>query len=303
MSPRVFVGPEVNDGVLEAVRAGGAEVVSDASQAEAIVWLDHDPSALKPLLNDSVRWVQLPWAGVEQWMSAGVIDDERVWTCASEAYGDSVAEHVVALTLAGRRRIHSAARATSWDVDNGGQPLFGATMVVVGTGSIGRGVARLLGPWGLTFVGVSRSGRPVDGFARVVPVGELRSVLPEADVVVLAAPSTPDTAGIMGAEELDAMSEDAWLVNVARGALVDTDALVVALAAGSIAGAALDVTDPEPLPDGHPLWTEPRALITPHRANFGAAADAEMHGLFTRQIRRWIAGEELSGRVDPARGY
>ena len=129
---------------------------------------------LQPLLNDRVRWVQLPWAGVEQWMSAGVIDDERVWTCASEAYGDAVAEQVVALMLAGRRRIHAAARATSWDISNGGQPLFGATMVVVGTGSIGRGVTRLLGPWGMTFIGVSRSGRPADGFARVVPVGELR---------------------------------------------------------------------------------------------------------------------------------
>jgi phosphoglycerate dehydrogenase-like enzyme len=120
---------------------------------------------------------------------------------------------------------------------------------------------------------------------------------------VIAAPSTPDTAGLIGADELDAMTEGAWLVNVARGALVDTDALVAALAAGSIAGAALDVTDPEPLPDGHPLWTEPRALITPHRANFGEAADAEMYALFTRQIRRRIAGEELSGRVDPGRGY
>jgi D-3-phosphoglycerate dehydrogenase len=303
MSLRVFVGPRVNDAVLEAVRAGGASLVDDASEAEAIVWLDHDPSALQPLLTDRVRWVQLPWAGVEGWMSAGVIDDERVWTCASEAYGDSVAEHVVALMLAGRRRIHAAARATSWDPDNGGQPLFGATTVIVGTGSIGRGVTRLLEPWGMTFVGVNRSGRAVEGFARVVAVDELLGVLPGADVVVLAAPSTPETAGLIGAAELDAMAQDAWLVNVARGALVDTDALVAALAAGSIAGAALDVTDPEPLPDGHPLWSEPRALVTPHRANFGPAADAEMHGLFTRQIRRWIAGEELSGRVDPARGY
>ncbi len=303
MSLRVFVGPKVNDGVLDAVRAGGAEPVSDASRAEAIVWLDHDPSELQPLLTDGVGWVQLPWAGVERWMSEGVIDDKRVWTCASEAYGDAVAEHVVALMLAGRRRLHAAARATSWDTSNGGQPLFGATVVVVGTGSIGRGVARLLEPWGMTFVGVSRSGRPVDGFDRVVPVTELRSVLPEADVVVVAAPSTPDTAGLVGAEELAAMSGDAWLINVARGTLVDTDALAAALAAGSIAGAALDVTDPEPLPDGHPLWTEPRALITPHRANFGPAADAEMYGLFTKQIRRRIAGEELSGRVDLARGY
>jgi phosphoglycerate dehydrogenase-like enzyme len=300
---RVFAGPKVTDAVLEAIRAGGAEPVSGAADAEAVVWLDHDPSALLPLLHDGVKWVQLPWAGVERWVAAGAIDADRVWTCASEAYGESVAEHVVALMLAGRRRLHAAARATSWDTANGGQPLFGATMVVVGTGSIGKGVARLLAPWGITLIGVSRSGRPADGFGRVVPVGELLSVLPEADVVVIAAPATPDTAGLIGAAELEAMSAGAWLVNVARGSLVDTGALVAALADGSIAGAALDVTDPEPLPDGHPLWTEPRALITPHRANFGPAADAEMHGLFTRQVRRWIAGEELSGRVDPARGY
>jgi D-3-phosphoglycerate dehydrogenase len=300
---KVFAGPRATDAVLAAIRDGGAEPVRDAARADAIVWLDHDPSELRPLLSDAVRWVQLPWAGVERWMAEGVIDDARVWTCASEAYGDAVAEHAVALMLAGRRRLHAAARATSWDTANGGQPLFGATVVLVGTGSIGRGVVRLLEPWGMTFVGVSRSGRPVDGFARVVSTGELASVLGAADVVVLAAPSTPETAGLIGAAELAAMREDAWLVNVARGALVDTGALVEALAAGAIAGAALDVTDPEPLPDGHPLWREPRALITPHRANFGPAADADMHALFARQIRRWLAGEELSGRVDPARGY
>jgi phosphoglycerate dehydrogenase-like enzyme len=303
MSLRVFIGPKFSDDVLAAVRAGGGEPVSDAAQADAVVWLDHDPSALRPLLHDGIAWVQLPWAGVERWVTAGAIDEARVWTCASEAYGEAVAEHVVGLMLAGRRRLHAAARATSWDAANGGQPLFGATMVVVGTGSIGKSIVRLLEPWGMTIVGVSRSGRPVDGFARVVPVGELLDVLPGADVVVIAAPSTPDTAGLIGAAELEAMVSDAWLINVARGPLVDTGALVEALAAGSIAGAALDVTDPEPLPDGHPLWTEPRALITPHRANFGPAADAELHELFTRQIRRRIAGEELSGVVDPARGY
>jgi phosphoglycerate dehydrogenase-like enzyme len=303
MSLRVFVGPRSNDAVQAAVRDGGAETVGDAGEAEAVVWLDHDPSELQPLLHDGIGWVQLPWAGVEQWMDAGAIDDDRVWTCASEAYGASVAEHVVALMLAGRRRLHAAARAQTWDTENGGQPLFGARMVVVGTGSIGHAVTRLLEPWGMEIVGVNRSGRPVDGFARVVPVDALLDELPGADVVVIAAPSTPDTAGLIGAAQLAAMSDHAWLVNVARGALVDTDALVEALRTGSIAGAALDVTDPEPLPDGHPLWTEPRALVTPHRANYGEAADAEMYDLFTKQIRRWIAGEELSGRVDPARGY
>jgi D-3-phosphoglycerate dehydrogenase len=155
----------------------------------------------------------------------------------------------------------------------------------------------------MRFIGVSRSGRPVDAAQRVVRFEELASVLPQADAVVLAAPATAETAKLIGHGELAAMSEHAWLINVARGALVDTDALVEALAAGSIGGAALDVTDPEPLPDGHPLWTEPRALITPHRANFGEAADAALFALITRQIQRWVAGEELSGRVDTARGY
>jgi phosphoglycerate dehydrogenase-like enzyme len=300
---RVHVGPRADDAVLAAVREGGGEPVSDAGAAEAVVWLDHDPSELLGVLHDGIGWVQLPWAGVERWMAEGIIDDARVWTCASEAYGEAVAEHVVALTLAGRRRLPAAARATSWDTDNGGPPLFGTTMVIVGTGTIGRAVVGLLQPWRMTFVGVSRSGRPVDGFARVVPAGALRSVLPAADVVVLAAPSTPDTADMIGAAELAAMRVDAWLVNVARGTLVDTGALVAALREGTIAGAALDVTDPEPLPAGHPLWSEPRALITPHRANFGEAADAQLHALLTRQIRRFVAGEELSGRVDPGRGY
>jgi phosphoglycerate dehydrogenase-like enzyme len=300
---RVHVGPDATPGALEAVRAAGAEVAEDPGQADAIVWLGHDPAPLRERLHDGVRWVQLPWAGVERWMAEGAIDDARVWSCASEAYGDAVAEHAIGLMLAGRRMLHACARATSWDPGLGGYPLLGGTVVVVGTGSIGGGLIRLLQPWGMRVVGVSRSGRAVPGAAEVVTVDRLRDVLPEADVVVLAAPSTPDTAHLIGAAELAAMREDAWLVNVARGALVDTDALVAALRDGAIAGAALDVTDPEPLPDGHPLWTEPRALISMHRANFGEAADAAMHALFTRQIARFMAGEELSGVVDPARGY
>jgi len=284
------------------VRAGGGEPV-DAERAEAIVWLGFDADRLLALLHEGVRWVQLPRAGIEDWLAAGVLDDARLWTTASEAYADGVAEHVVALLLAGRRRLHDCARATSWDEDNGGQPMFGAIIVLVGTGSIGRAVMRLLAPWGMRFIGVSRSGRLVEGADRVVPFGDLASVLPEADAVVIAAPATPETQGLIGRDELAAMPEHAWLVNVARGALVDTDALVEALAAGEIGGAGLDVTDPEPLPDGHPLWSERRAIITPHRANFGEAADAALYALVERQIRRFITGEELSGRVDTARGY
>ena len=302
MALGVHVAPRAGEAVLDAVRAGGGEPV-DVERAEALVWLGFDAERLLALLHDGIRWVQLPRAGIEDWLAGEVVDDERLWTTASEAYAGGVAEHVVALLLAGRRRLHDCARATSWNEDNGGQPLFGATIVLVGTGSIGRAVMRLLAPWGMRFLGVSRSGASVEGAERVVRFAELTSVLPEADAVVIAAPSTPETKGLVGREELAAMASRAWLINVARGALVDTDALVEALAAGSIAGAGLDVTDPEPLPDGHPLWSEPRAIITPHRANFGEAADAALFDLVTRQIRRYVAGEELSGRVDTARGY
>jgi phosphoglycerate dehydrogenase-like enzyme len=120
---------------------------------------------------------------------------------------------------------------------------------------------------------------------------------------VIAAPSTPDARHIIGAAELDAMRDDAWLVNVARGSLVDTDALVAALAAGAIRGAALDVTDPEPLPDGHPLWSEPRALITPHIANPDTTLRRYLARRVEENVRRFARGDELLAVIDADAGY
>ena len=132
---------------------------------------------------------------------------------------------------------------------------------------------------------------------------DYRDVLPEADFVVVLAPSTPATRGMVGERELALMKDDAWLVNVARGPLVDTDALVAALRDGVIGGAALDVTDPEPLPDGHPLWSEPRALITPHSANPFVAYWPTLAARVAENVRRFVAGESLVGVIDPARGF
>ena len=121
--------------------------------------------------------------------------------------------------------------------------------------------------------------------------------------MVIAAPATDGTRHLVGARELAAMREDAWLVNVARGSLVDTDALVEALRSGSIAGAALDVTDPEPLPDGHPLWELPNALITPHVATPPEAERRHFAARVEENVRRLAAGEELEGLIDPEGGY
>ena len=141
------------------------------------------------------------------------------------------------------------------------------------------------------------------GAARTLGTEDLHDALPGADVVFLALALTPETRHVIGAAQLAAMSPSAWLVNVARGAHVDTDALVDALRDGAIGGAALDVTDPEPLPDGHPLWSLPNVLITPHTANPWQTAQPLLARRITENLRRFAAGEPLLGLVDPDAGY
>jgi phosphoglycerate dehydrogenase-like enzyme len=303
MKPRIYVGPEPDELFAEAVEAGGGEIVDAPDGADAIVWLEGDPAGLGDALHPGVRWVQLASAGVEQWLAAGVVDAERQWTSAAGAYGETVADHALALILAGRRRLQESARATRWDPGLAGRPLFGCTVAVIGAGGIGRALIALLAPWRCRVLAVTHSGREVPGAAASLSADDVDQVWPEADVIVVAAPATEATRHLVGAEELARCKPDAWLVNVARGTLVDTDALAEALAAGRFGGAGLDVTDPEPLPDGHPLWHEPRALITPHAAN---PTDVRTRALadFTRDnVRRFADGEPLQGVVDTGRGY
>jgi phosphoglycerate dehydrogenase-like enzyme len=294
MPPTVHVAPEPEPQVEAAVRSAGGEV-GPLDEADGLVWVDPNPDGFPASLPDRVRWVQLPSAGVESWLDR--IDRDRRWTTAAPAFGRSVAEHAVALMLAGTRRLHEFARATTWT-----RPpikeLAGSTVLLVGTGAIGRALIELLEPFGVEVLAVTRSGR--DG---TLPVERLGEALPRAHFVVLAAPATPATRGLVGADQLAAMREDAWLVNVSRGALVDTEALVAALRDGTIAGAALDVTDPEPLPDGHPLWSEPRALITPHVANPDVTLMRDLAELVGEQVRRLSADEPLLSPFDPDAGY
>jgi phosphoglycerate dehydrogenase-like enzyme len=213
-----------------------------------------------------------------------------------------VAEHALALMRAGARRLHECARATRWEVGWGRQ-LAGSTVVILGAGGIGRALIRHLEPFGVEVLAVTRSGRQVPGAAENHAAGEADELWPRGDFFVVAAPATTATKHMIGASQLAAMKSDAWVVNVARGSLVDTDALVEALAAGRIGGAALDVTDPEPLPEGHPLWTEPRALITPHIANPPDALARALAGRIEENVARFAAGEQLIGVVDVEAGY
>jgi len=304
--PRVFVGPAFDAAVAEAVRRAGGEIAETAADANALAWLDWErdrKAELAHVLHSGITWVQLPSAGIDGWIDAGVLDDRRTWTTASHAYAPIVAEHALALMLAGCRRLGEAARARSWDASLQGGRLRGATVAVVGAGSIGRALIGMLGPLGAEAIAVTRSGREVEGARESVPTAQRSSVWPRADVVVLCAPATAETHHLVDERALAAMPEHAWLVNVGRGSLVDTDALVRALDDGAIAGAALDVVDPEPLPDGHPLWTHWRALITPHVASPDAVAARALADLVGENVARIIAGEAPLGVVDLARGY
>lgn len=301
MTAAVHVGPEPVPALVDAVRSAGGQVVP-LERAEAIVYYGSGgPGELRSMIHDRIRWVQLPNAGVERFAEAGVITDDPVFTAAAGSYGPAVAEHALALMLAAARGLHRHARATRWG-GNDSRELAGSTVAIVGCGGIGRALIRLLEPFGCRIVAVTDRGE-VPGAARIVPRARYREALPEAGYVVVAAPATPETKGMFGAREFDIMRTDAWLMNVARGGLVVTDDLVAALRAGRIGGAALDVTDPEPLPDGHPLWELDNVLITPHCAN---PRPAYWRGLAERvadNVRRFGEGAPLEGRVSPAEGF
>jgi phosphoglycerate dehydrogenase-like enzyme len=295
-STRAWLGP--------AVEAGGATVV-EVGSADGLVWTDPaDPAGLGALLdaNPQIAWVQLPWAGIEPYVEVVQAHAERTWTCAKGVYAEPVAEHALALALAGLRQVGRYARAETW-TRGVGVNLLGARVVVLGGGGITESFLRMLGPFGCDVTVVRRTPQPMEGAARVVGEDELDRALEGATLVVLALALTPSTTGILDRRRLALLDSQAWVVNVARGAHIVTDDLVAVLAEGRIGGAGLDVTDPEPLPDGHPLWSEPRCIVTPHTANTMEMAIPLLGDRVRENVRRRIAREPLLGMVDPAAGY
>ena len=275
----------------------------DPDQAVGLVWTDPvDAAGLAALLAEApgIRWVQLPFAGVDSFL--GVLDGDRAWTSAKGSYAEPVAEHALALGLAGLRLLPSRARARRWG-HAAGRQLRGLRVTILGGGGITEALLRLLAPFHVEATVVRRRVAPVVGAAGVVGADQLSAVLPGAALVVLALALTPDTTGIIGAEELALMDGDAWLVNVARGPHVVTDALVEALQSRQIGGAALDVTDPEPLPEGHPLWDQDNCLITPHTADTPEMTAPLRAERVRANVGRLARGEQLVGLVDPALGY
>ena len=293
------------DAMVAAVTAAGGEVV-EVGEASALMWADPAAADAFPgvvAAAPGLEWVQLPYAGIENF--ADQLDPALTWTCGKGVYAEPVAEHVIALTLAGFRHLHTSIPAQSWPPQEG-RNLLGANVVVVGAGGITESLVRLLEPWNTGVSVIRRSAKAMSGVTRTVAqsnADEVAEVLGQADVVVLAAALTAETAKMVNGSFLGAMNPNAWLINVARGGLVDHDALLDALRAGEIAGAALDVTTPEPLPDGHALWAEPNCIITPHVGNTPEMGLPLIAERVRQNVARWIAGDELIGPVDVAAGY
>lgn len=302
-SSRIAIAPATSpDWVTQAVIDGGG-VVSDIADATALVWTNaRDAQGLDDALksNPHIDWVQVPFAGVENFVP--IITNDRVWTCGKGVYAEPVAEMALALALAGMRSVGAYANESTWSGPSG-RNLLGARVTILGGGGITVSLLRLLQPFGCHVTVVRNTVVDIEGADVVVGVDHLVDALVGADLVVLALSLTPDTEGIISRAELEMMEPHAWIVNVARGKHIVTDDLVWALSNSVIGGAALDVTDPEPLPDGHPLWSLPNCIITPHVGNTPEMAVPLLAERIRTNVRLYVNGEPLVGTVDADRGY
>ena len=266
-------------------------------------------------LAPDLRWIALPSAGADPIVRGGFVrPGGPVVTTASGVHAVPIAEYVFAMLLMWVRnwpaildaqRAQTWARHATWEGLRG-RELHGATLGIIGLGAIGRQVAHLGRCFGMHVLATRRSVAPgatdpdVD---ELIVVSDLPCLLATADFVVIAVPSTPQTHHLIGADQLRAMKRTSVLVNIARGDIVDEPALIDALRSGTIAGAALDVFEAEPLPATSPLWTLPNVIIAPHLAGSTDAYSRRFTDLFLENLRRYRAGDPLLNVVDPARGY
>lgn len=250
------------------------------------------------------RWVQMTWAGTDLYTRGAIPFPEhvRLTNVAGTAYGHIISQYVVGQVLSIAQNLPTYVRQQDrqlWKSAGAVKSLEGATVLIFGAGDLGSCTARRLSGFGVSCVGVCRNtSKPREFFDNLVALDSAQDVLAQADVVVNTLPNTPQTVRWLNESRLRQMKHDAILVNVGRGNFVDCDALACVLSEGLLRGAALDVTDPEPLPQGHPLWSEPRCVITPHEAGgaFGKSQGTEdrICDVCCENVRRFVAGEPLT---------
>jgi phosphoglycerate dehydrogenase-like enzyme len=260
-----------------------------------------------------LRWFHSASAGIEESLFPALVDSAVTMTNSTGLHGICIPEHILGQMFVLARNFHEAVRLqqrAEWNrfaliVHQGGmRELHGSNLAILGAGPIGANLARMAVALGMKVRVMRRdASRTVEHAEAVVAPADLHALLAWADFVVLAVPLTAETRGMIGAAELRAMRSGAYLINVARGEVVDESALVDCLRAGGIAGAALDVFDQEPLPADHPLWSLSNAFLTPHISGYTATYFDRMLGLFEDNLGRYLAGQPLRNVVDKRLGY
>ncbi len=264
-------------------------------------------------LAGKLQWIHSTAAGVSQLMYPELINSAVIVTNTSGISSVPIAEHAMGMILAMAKNFPDSLRYQDrakwsqqelWDTPQHISEINGCILLIVGYGSIGRELARRARAFDMRVWGVTRSGKgDATNVEKILPISELNGALPHADYVVIAAPETPETKHLIGAEQISQMKRGARLINVARGSLLDEAALIDALQTGAVGGAALDVTSKEPLPPESPLWRAPNLFITPHTSAISERLWERETELMMELLDEWFSGKEFSNRVDFSRGY
>lgn len=300
--------PTPKDTPIARLEAAGHEHVALDNDPDMVIF-GGGPDDFPDELPESVQVVQVVYAGVEALLERGILAKHAAqgvrFANAGGLYDDTVAESTLALLLAVEHRLKAV--RPEWNNTQLFQEkeyLFDHRhLALIGAGGIGKTLIRFLEPFGMAITAVNRSGNPVAGADDTVAMKDAGSVWSQADYFVLLTPLTPETRHLVDAERIAQMKDTAVVVNVGRGPLVDTEALTQALRDGALRGAALDVTEPEPLPADHPLWGLDNCVITPHTANIPRFTDRRIGGLAVKNWERFAAGETMLTEVDVEAGY
>lgn len=260
---------------------------------------------------EHLEWMQSPSSGVNYYVQGGCFPKNAILTCMTGGYGNILAEHLLAMVLSLCRRLpeyRDQQHQHKWELRKYDKQLEGSTLLILGAGDIGTTVAKWMRPMVGKVIGVRRMVREYpDCYDEMVTFADLDEKLPEADIIVCALPHTPQTVHLLNEDRLRKMKQDAVLVNGGRGSLIDQEALLRVMAEGRFWGVGLEVTTPEPLPKDHPLWDQPRLIITPHAAGNsfapGSPLDRKIWAFILENVKRYLNGENPENRVDFAIGY
>ena len=289
---------------------GNADLIPGIAEADVVAWFWYPRERLESMLQSAVnlKWLNVGSAGVDWIYKSGIRSKkDLVLTDSGPAYDIAIPEYVLAWMLAIAKRVPQFLdhqRKHEW-IDEIQGDLYGSTVGIIGLGPIGQGVAARCKAFGMKTLGYRRRQLPVDNVDEVLtgPDG-LQRLVTASDYIVLAAALTEDTRHILGKDQIDAMKATAWVINIARGALIDQDALTTALQDHRIGGACLDVFAVEPLPQDSPLWDMPNVLITPHDSHGGGAALAQRRkDVFIDNLARFVADKPLKNVVSFEHGY